>query len=487
MPSLSDLLQGVDVTLVRGDVQEMMTALHFDSRQVQPQSVFIAIAGLKHDGHDFIPAAIEAGASAILCETLPETLFPDITYLLTPNASRALGQMAAAFYGHPSKKLKVVGITGTNGKTTTATLLFRLFRELGYRTGLISTVQNQIDEEVLPTHFTTPDALTLQALLAEMVQKGCTHCFMEVSSHALAQERVAGLQFSGAVFTNITHDHLDFHQTFDNYIQAKKKLFDELPRAAFALVNIDDKRGRVMLQNCAAHRQKTFALKNLADFKARLLENTLQGLLLELENQEVWFRLIGEFNAYNLLGVYGAACLLGEPASEVLTILSGLPAAPGRFEQVASPQGTIGIVDYAHTPDALENVLQTIIDLRQAGQKIITVVGCGGDRDKSKRPVMARTAGQYSDWVILTSDNPRSEEPQDILDQMWAGLSTEAQTRAEMIVRREAAIQKACQMARAHDIVLVAGKGHESYQEIKGQRFDFDDRKMLAHYFALSS
>ncbi|NJL15605.1 MAG: UDP-N-acetylmuramoyl-L-alanyl-D-glutamate--2,6-diaminopimelate ligase, partial [Microscillaceae bacterium] len=289
------------------------------------------------------------------------------------------------------------------------------------------------------------------------------------------------------VFTNITHDHLDFHQTFDNYIRAKKKLFDELPRSAFALVNIDDKRGRVMLQNCAAYTQKTFALKNLADFKARLLENTLQGLLLELENQEVWFRLIGEFNAYNLLGVFGAACLLGEPAPEVLTILSGLPAAPGRFEQVVSPKGIIGIVDYAHTPDALENVLQTIVDLRQAGQKIITVVGCGGDRDKSKRPLMARMACQYSDRIILTSDNPRTENPQEILDQMWAGLSPEARARAEMIVQREAAIQKACQMAQTRDIVLVAGKGHESYQEIKGQRFDFDDRKILARYFALSS
>ncbi len=482
MPILSDILMGTQLTLVRGDVAQNIHSIHFDSRKVEAHSVFVAITGLQSDGHDYIGAAISAGAKVIVCETLPPELEEEITYLLSVNSARDLGILAANFYGNPSQKLEVVGVTGTNGKTTTATLLFHLFRGLGYSCGLLSTVQNQINEEVLATQYTTPDALQMQALFAQMLKKGCTHCFMEVSSHALAQERTAGITFKGAIFTNITHDHLDFHQTFDNYIKAKKKLFDELPKNAFALINIDDKRGRVMLQNCQATTQKTFALRSPADFKAKLMENTPQGLMLEIAQKEVWFRLIGDFNAYNLLGVLGAALLLGEEEENALTVLSSLSAAPGRFEQVISKSGTTAIVDYAHTPDALENVLKTIWDLKKTGQRIITIVGCGGDRDKTKRPLMAKIAAQMSDWVLLTSDNPRSEDPEQILKEMYAGVPYGTQHKIKQILLREEAIKEACQMATPQDIILVAGKGHETYQEMQGKRFEFDDKQMLKKY-----
>jgi UDP-N-acetylmuramoyl-L-alanyl-D-glutamate--2,6-diaminopimelate ligase len=482
MPLLSNILTDTKLTLVRGDVEQSIDSIHFDSREVKPNSLFVAVVGLKSDGHSYILTAIKSGAKVIVCETLPPNLVSGVTYLLSPNSAQTLGKIAANFYGNPSKKLKVVGVTGTNGKTTTATLLFELFRKLGYSCGLLSTVQNQINEDILATKYTTPDALQMQTLFAQMYKKGCTHCFMEVSSHALAQERTAGIEFAGAVFTNLTHDHLDFHGTFDNYLSAKKKLFDELSPNAFALVNVDDKRGRVMLQNCKAKNQKTFSLRSPADFKARLLENTLQGLLLEIHQKEVWFRLIGDFNAYNLLGVWGAALLLEENEEDVLTELSGLKAAPGRFEQVISSQGITAIVDYAHTPDALENVLKTIWDLKGTGQKIITVVGCGGDRDKTKRPLMAKIACQLSDVILLTSDNPRSEEPEQILKDMQAGVPSSDKEKVNVIILREEAIKEACRIATARDIILVAGKGHETYQEIQGERFDFDDRLLLQKY-----
>lgn len=482
MHLLSDILIDTKLTLVRGDVSQSIESIHFDSREVRPQSVFVAIVGLQSDGHDYILTAIKAGAKVIICETLPPNLVSGVTYLLSPNSAQTLGQIAANFYGRPTQRLKVVGVTGTNGKTTTATLLFRLFRQLGYSCGLISTVQNQINEEVLSTQYTTPDALRMQALFAKMLKQGCTHCFMEVSSHALAQERTAGIQFTGAIFTNITHDHLDFHETFDNYLKAKKKLFDMLPSNAFALVNLDDKRGAVMLQNCSAKVQKTYSLRSAADFKAKLLENTLQGLFLEINQKEVWFRLIGDFNAYNLLGVWGAAMLLEENEEDILTELSGLSTAPGRFEQVISPKGFTAIVDYAHTPDALENVLKTIWDLKSTGQRIITVVGCGGDRDKGKRPLMAKIACQLSDVVLLTSDNPRSEDPMAILQDMEKGVPIADKQKVQVIELREEAIRVACTIAKAQDIILVAGKGHETYQEIKGQRFDFDDKLILKKY-----
>ncbi len=482
MPILSEILTGTQLTLVRGDTMQTIQAIHFDSRQVVPSSVFVAITGLQSDGHDYIDAAINAGARVIICETLPPDLTNGVTYLLSANSAYDLGILAANFYGNPSQKLEVVGVTGTNGKTTTATLLFHLFRGLGYNCGLLSTVQNQINEEVLASQYTTPDALQIQALFAQMLKKGCTHCFMEVSSHALAQERTAGINFKGAIFTNISHDHLDFHQTFENYIKAKKKLFDGLPQNAFALVNIDDKRSRVMLQNCRASTQKTFALRSPADFKAKLLENTPQGLFLEVLQKEVWFRLIGDFNAYNLLAVLGAALLLGEEEENVLTVLSGLTAAPGRFEQVVAKSGTTAIVDYAHTPDAIENVLKTIWDLKKTGQRIITVVGCGGDRDKTKRPLMAKIAVQMSDVVLLTSDNPRSEDPEQILEEMYAGLPQGTTHKVKKILLREKAIEEACQMAAAQDIILIAGKGHETYQEIQGKRLKFDDKAILKKY-----
>ncbi|NJO01013.1 MAG: UDP-N-acetylmuramoyl-L-alanyl-D-glutamate--2,6-diaminopimelate ligase [Bacteroidia bacterium] len=482
MPRLKNIITGIDFTSTHGALEREIVSVRADSRKVEKDSLFVAIKGLQTDGHQYIDQAIAQGAVAILAEQIPDTLQPGVSYLVADNSARALGLVAANFYDNPSQHLKVVGVTGTNGKTTTATLLFRLFRKLGYNTGLLSTVQNQINEDIIPTVYTTPDPLVLQSLLAEMVHRGCTHCFMEVSSHALAQERVAGLSFTGAIFTNITHDHLDFHQTFDNYIRAKKKLFDALPAEAFAVVNIDDKRGLVMLQNCQAQIQKSFALRSPADFKARLIENTLEGLLLDIEDQEVWFRLIGDFNAYNLLGVYTAAVLLGEKEADVLTELSSIGPAPGRFEQVHSPQSITAIVDYAHTPDALKNVLMTVEQLKQSDQQVITVVGCGGDRDRSKRPVMARIAVEFSDQVIFTSDNPRHEDPWQILSNMTEVLSPIEKAKVQVIENRREAIQTACNLAQGRDIIMVAGKGHETYQEIKGQRYPFDDREVLKEF-----
>ncbi len=473
------LLTDVDVLSQHGSPDVPVTGLTLDSRQAGPGMLFCALRGTATDGHKFIGQAVAQGVGVVLCEVLPAELNPATTYVQVADSAAALGPIASAFYGHPSRQLTLVGVTGTNGKTTCATLLHKLLRELGYHAGLLSTVQNQIDETVLASTHTTPDAIRLNALLARMVSAGCTHACMEVSSHAVAQHRIGGLRFAGGVFTNLSHDHLDYHGTFDNYLKAKKAFFDGLPRTAFALTNADDKRGLVMLQNTAAHRT-TYSLRSAADFRARLVANEMHGLLLEVDGREVHFRLIGVFNAYNLLAVYGAAVLLGEDPTEALTILSGLTTAPGRFEPVTVPgQAIAGLVDYAHTPDALENVLQTLHQTRRPEQRIITVVGCGGNRDTAKRPVMARLAAQLSDQVILTADNPRDEDPLEILAQMQAGLLPPADAHAQTIADRRQAIRAAVALARPGDLVLVAGKGHETYQEIKGVKTHFDDREEL--------
>ncbi|QHL86900.1 UDP-N-acetylmuramoyl-L-alanyl-D-glutamate--2,6-diaminopimelate ligase [Nibribacter ruber] len=484
MAQLQNLLQAIPSSQLLGPTNPELSALTMDSRQAGPGVAFFAIKGTVRDGHDFIPQTLEQGVSVVFSEKEPKNAPEGVTFVIVPNVAEAMGHVAAAFYGHPSQKMKLVGVTGTNGKTTCVTLLHKLFRELGYNAGLLSTVQNQINETVIPATHTTPDAITLQALLAQMVKAGCTHAFMEVSSHALVQHRVTGVEFAGAVFTNISHDHLDYHKTFDEYIKAKKLFFDNLSTKAFALVNSDDKRGMVMLQNTKADK-KTYALRKEADFKARLLDNSIQGLQLELEGQEVWFKLIGTFNAYNLLAVYGAAVLLGEDAQEVLTSLSSLTSAAGRFDYVVSPGQITGIVDYAHTPDALENVLQTIQQIRKPEQKVITIVGCGGNRDATKRPIMADIAARLSDRVILTSDNPRDEDPQEILNQMQAGVKHTDLRKALSVVDRKEAIKTAVMLADADDIILVAGKGHETYQEVKGQRSPFDDKQILQETFAL--
>ncbi len=483
---LKDILYKASLLSIKGDTSVQISHICFDSRTAKPGSLFIAVRGTQTDGHAYIEKAIQSGASAVVCEELPATFQDGVVYVQVPDSAEALGYIASNFHGNPSAKLKLVGVTGTNGKTTTVTLLHKLFRKLGYNTGLLSTVQNQINENVIPSTHTTPDAIQLNKLLADMVQAGCTHAFMEVSSHAVVQHRITGITFSGALFTNITHDHLDFHKTFDNYIKAKKKFFDELPSAAFALVNMDDKRGMVMLQNTLAKKQ-TFSLQSLGDFKGRLMANTLQGLQMEIGGKEVWFKLIGNFNAYNLLGVYGAAVLLGEDSEEVLTQLSALYAAPGRFEQIVAPNGVTGIVDYAHTPDALENVLSTIESLREGNEQVITIVGCGGNRDAAKRPVMADIACKLSNQVILTSDNPRDEDPVSILDQMMAGVKVTEKKKVQVIADRKEAINKAFAMAKPKDIILIAGKGHENYQEIKGVKYPFDDKEILKNIFAMAN
>ncbi len=484
MKNLQDILLRVPIVRSIGNVQRLISSIVFDSRKAEKDCLFVAQKGTLNDGHTYISSVIEKGATTIVCEVLPKDLEADVTYILVENANIALGWLAASWYDHPSADLQLVAVTGTNGKTTNATLLFKLFRGLGYKVGLLSTVQNQIEDEIIASTHTTPDALQLQKLLALMRAKGCTHCFMEASSHAIHQDRIAGLQLTGAMFTNITHDHLDYHGTFDAYIKAKKKLFDDLPASAFALSNIDDKRGQVMLQNSLATRHY-FGLKQPCEFKGRLIANSLQGLTMEIGNQQVWFRLIGEFNAYNLLGVYACAVLLGEPAERALTVLSAISGAKGRFETVISATGIIGIVDYAHTPDALENVLSTIDSLRTRNEKVITVVGCGGNRDAAKRPLMAEIACRKSDLVILTSDNPRNESPETILDQMEAGVPPLHFKKVKRISNRHEAIQQSVQIAEKGDIILVAGKGHENYQEIAGVKHHFDDIEELNQSYSL--
>jgi UDP-N-acetylmuramoyl-L-alanyl-D-glutamate--2,6-diaminopimelate ligase len=483
LKQLKDLLYKAGLIEVVGNTNGMIRAICFDSRQAEMGGLFIATRGTHSDGHDYINATILAGVVAVVCEEFPAKLEKDVTYLKVKDSNLALGYIAANFYDNPSSELRLVGITGTNGKTTTATLLFRLFRKLGYNTGLLSTVQNQINETIIPATHTTPDAIQLNALLRKMRDAGCTHCFMEVSSHALVQNRVAGITFAGAVFTNITHDHLDFHKTFDNYIAAKKRLFDDfLDDAAFALVNIDDKNGSVMVQNTKALK-RTYSLRSMSDFKCKIIENQFNGLVLEIDGNELFTKLIGTFNAYNILAVYAVACLLREDKINVLTILSSLNSVEGRFEYIVSKSNVTGIIDYAHTPDALKNVLSTIKNIRTGNEKVITIIGCGGDRDAAKRPVMAGIACEWSDKVIFTSDNPRSEEPEAILSEMQKGVQPQYFNKAMVIPDRKEAIRTACELAQAGDIILLAGKGHEKYQEIKGIRHPFDDKQVLEETF----
>ncbi|MFS8082586.1 MAG: UDP-N-acetylmuramoyl-L-alanyl-D-glutamate--2,6-diaminopimelate ligase [Ginsengibacter sp.] len=485
MALLQDILYGVKILGVSGTPGIDVKDLQIDSRKVTKGTCFIAIKGTLTDGHQFIEQAIYSGASSIVCEHLPELLQKNVHYTQVENSATAAGIMAHNFYGQPSEKLSLTGVTGTNGKTTIATLLYQLFTGLGYYCGLISTVENKIGDKTFSASHTTPDPIELNELLGRMKKAGCTHVFMEVSSHALDQKRVAGLKFAGALFTNITHDHLDYHKTFDEYIRAKKLLFDNLDSEAFAISNADDRRGAVMLQNTKA-KKYYYSLKTVAEFKGRIIENSITGLVLLINDIEVHCRLIGTFNAYNLLGVYGAAICLGQNKEDVLRILSTLKGAEGRFDYIISQQDKIvGIVDYAHTPDALLNVLATIKKIRQGEEKIITVVGCGGNRDKTKRPEMAEVACEYSDRIIFTSDNPRNEEAGDIIEDMEKGVPLTARKKCISIADRKEAIKTAVSLAGEKDILLVAGKGHEKYQEIKGVRNDFDDKKILLEMFSL--
>ncbi len=479
--ALSTLLQGVVVNKLIGEQTVQVQAISFDSRAVGTATLFVALRGTRIDGHEYIQEAVAAGSVVVVCEYAPSEVIKNITYVLVPESAQALGMIASNFYGRPSTQLQLIAVTGTNGKTSTVHLLSRLFSQLGYRVGMLSTIHNKIHTQTLGTVLTTPDAIQLNALLARMVDEGCQYCFMEASSHAIVQERIAGLRFAGAVFLNITHDHLDYHQTFDAYIQAKKKLFDDLSANAFALFNADDKRGLVMVQNTQAV-ISSFALKTPATFTAKLLTNTLQGLELRIANQSVWFQLVGTFNAYNVLAAYATACLLGADSQEVLTILSGLSPIQGRFQHMRAQAGFDAIVDYAHTPDALKSVLTAISKIKSKLGNVITVLGCGGDRDKQKRPLMAQIALKFSNRVIFTSDNPRSEPPIEIIQDMQAGMTPVQQQQTLIIIDRAEAIKAACQLAQPKDIILIAGKGHEAYQEVQGKRYPFDDSAILQSF-----
>jgi UDP-N-acetylmuramoyl-L-alanyl-D-glutamate--2,6-diaminopimelate ligase len=482
---LKDILYKVSIRSVKGDTNIEISDLQIDSRKVSTGCCFIAVKGSASDGHDFINAAVANGAIAVVCEMLPTSLQENVTYIQVENSAAASGYMSHNFYGEPSLQMKLVGVTGTNGKTTVVTLLWKLFSALGYKCGLVSTVQNQIGDKIIASTHTTPDAVSINKLLKDMHDAGCEYVFMECSSHAIHQHRIAGLFFTGAVFTNISHDHLDYHKSFDEYIRVKKSWFDGLSTSTFAISNLDDKRGTVMLQNTAA-KKFFYSLKTMADFKGKILDNSLIGLHMQVNEQDVYFRLIGEFNAYNLLAVYGAAVNLGLEKLTVLQALSSLTGAEGRFDYTVSANDkVVGIIDYAHTPDALLNVLATIKNLRQGHEHIITVVGCGGDRDKAKRPIMAEVACEYSDKVIFTSDNPRSEDAQQILKDMEAGVSVVARKKFISIADRKEAIKTAVSLAEKEDIVLIAGKGHEKYQDIKGVKYEFDDKRVLNEVFEL--
>ena len=476
---LKTLIESIRPLQIIGTTERAVHQIDFDSRKVVQDSLFVAIAGTQVDGHQYIEKAIQTGATTVVLQSLPDQLDTDVCYIQVEDSAAAIGLLASAFYGKPSSKLKLVGITGTNGKTTTATLLYKLFLALGYKTGLLSTINNRIGTKILEATHTTPDAVAINRLLNDMVESGCDYVFMEVSSHAVDQKRIRGLEFAGGVFTNISHDHLDYHKTFKAYIEAKKAFFDYLPKSAFALLNLDDRRGEVMGQNTKA-RKYFYSLRKMATFKAKILENTLLGLHLDIDNRDFYGKLIGTFNAYNLLAVYAVAVLLDQDKEEVLAALSGLKSVEGRFEQVFSKtQQVIGIVDYSHTPDALEKALETIQKLRQHSASIITVVGCGGDRDRAKRPIMAKIACNLSDQVLLTSDNPRTEDPKLIIEEMEKGVPLAAQRKVLSIVDRRQAILTACRLAKKGDIILVAGKGHEKYQEINGQKLPFDDMEIL--------
>ena len=475
---LKDILYKVAIEAVKGTTEIAVNAIHFDSRKIKEKDVFVAIRGVVSDGHEFIATAISNGALAIVCDTFPDTIVVGVTYIQVKDTNSALAFMAANFYDSPSSKLKLVGITGTNGKTTVASLLYQLFKRAGYKVGLLSTVKILVDEVEYKATHTTPDSLTINYYLNEMIANGVEYCFMEVSSHGVHQKRTEALHFSGGVFTNLSHDHLDYHPTFSEYRDVKKSFFDHLPKTAFSLSNIDDKNGQIMLQNTQA-RKLTYALKSFADYKAQILENQLSGLLLKINENEVWVRLIGTFNAYNLLAIYGTAVELGLEPFETLRYLSELESVSGRFQFIISNAKITAIVDYAHTPDALENVLKTINDIRTKNEQLITVIGCGGDRDKTKRPIMADIASTLSDKAIITSDNPRTENPETIIAEMEEGVAPQNYKKTIAIVDRKQAIKTACQLAQPNDIILIAGKGHETYQEIQGVRHDFDDMKIV--------
>lgn len=485
MNNLKDILYKVSIDAVFGSTDKNINALHFDSRKVGPTDVFIAIKGTLSDGHLFIEKAISQGAIAVVCEDMPEVKHEQVTYIQVSNSNLALSYMAANFYDNPSHKIKLVGVTGTNGKTTIASLLYQMFKKAGYKVGLLSTVKIMVDDKEFAATHTTPDSLTINSFINEMVIEGCEFCFMEVSSHGVHQKRTESLHFEGGVFTNLSHDHLDYHKTFAEYRDVKKAFFDSLPKTAFALTNADDKNGEFMLQNSLA-RKKTYALKSYADYKAQILENQLSGLLLKINNtDEVWVKLIGSFNAYNLLAILGVAIELGIEKNEALRLLSELESVSGRFQYFISNSKITVIVDYAHTPDALENVLNTIEDIRTKNEQLITVVGCGGDRDKTKRPIMAKIASDLSDKAIFTSDNPRTEDPQVILNEMEIGVEGQNFKKTITISDRKQAIKTACQMAESGDIILIAGKGHETYQEINGVKHDFDDLKIAKELMLL--
>lgn len=480
---LSELIRNIQYTQIVLPKEEVeITGVNIDSRKVEAGDMFIAVRGTQADGHQFIPAAEEKGAVAIVCETMPEQLHPEKAYIKIANAQSVTGQLATTFYGNPSEKLKLVGVTGTNGKTTIATLLYELFREMGHKCGLLSTVCNYIDGTPYPSTHTTPDAVNLNKLLGQMADEGCEYAFMEVSSHALAQERVGGLRFAGGIFTNLTRDHMDFHETMDNYLKCKKSFFDTLPRDAFAITNVDDKNGPVMVQNTRADIKK-YSTRTLCDYKGRIVETHLDGMILEFNNREFATPLTGRFNVSNLLAIYGAAVELGKEPDEVLRVLSTLKPVSGRFETLHSPDGAAAIVDYAHTPDAIKNVLGTVNEVLRGRGNIITVVGAGGNRDKGKRPLMAQEAVKGSNRVIITSDNPRFEEPQEIINDMLAGLTDEQKKNVLSIADRKEAIRTACALAQKGDVVVVAGKGHENYQEIKGVKHHFDDKEVIREIF----
>ena len=484
MMNIEDIIKGIDIVSITGAKNRVVSGIEFDSRKVKKDSMFIAVRGYKSDGHDFIGSAILSGASSIICETFPEKPDKSICWIQTTDSAKALGLASSNFYGNPSSTLKLVGVTGTNGKTTIATLLYRMFTQLGYKCGLFSTVCNYINEKELEATHTTPDPVQLNRLLSEMVAEGCDYAFMEVSSHAADQKRIAGLIYAGGIFTNLTHDHLDYHKTFDNYLAAKKKFFDSLPKTSFALVNIDDRNGLVMIQNCGAHHY-TFSVRGMADYKCNIIEQGFEGMGLKMQGEEVWTRFIGDFNASNLLAVFAASELLGASKKEILTVLSDLHPVAGRLEVIKSPSGISGLVDYAHTPDALLNVIDTINKIREGDVQLITVVGAGGDRDRTKRPKMAAICAEGSNKVILTSDNPRTEDPEKILDEMEAGITPDLKRKTLRIADRREAIKTAVMLANKGDVILIAGKGHETYQEIMGVKHHFDDREELRNAFLL--
>ena len=479
---LSEIIREIRIEETIGDTQRPIADIHIDSRRIGEGHLFIAMRGTQVDGHKYIQSAIDKGATAILCEELPATLAEGITYLRVADSEEAVGPVATAFHDHPTDKVRLIGVTGTNGKTTIATLLYDMFRAMGYKVGLISTVCNYINGEAIPTEHTTPDAITLNALLGRMADEGCKYVFMEVSSHSVAQRRIGGLKFTGGIFTNLTRDHMDYHKTVDNYLRAKKTFFDTLPKDAFVVTNLDDKHGLVMTQNTRA-KVHTYSQRSLADFKGRILEHYFDGMMLDINGIEVFVQFIGKFNASNLLAVYGTACLLGKRPEEVLTVLSTLRPVNGRFEALHAPQGYTAIVDYAHTPDAITNVLSAIHEVQGGKGRVITVVGAGGNRDKGKRPLMAQEAVKGSDKVIITSDNPRFEEPQDIIADMLAGLTSDQKSNVVAITDRREAIRTACLLASKGDVILVAGKGHETYQDIKGVKHHFDDKEVLREAF----